>query len=89
MDVASLVIGIISAIVGFIPCVNVLVFLPALAGLILGIIAFRKNRAADLPAGVALTGIILNSLPLLVMLGFVIFAAVNGDVNSISEMTIQ
>ncbi|OPX31713.1 MAG: hypothetical protein B1H09_02255 [Gemmatimonadaceae bacterium 4484_173] len=89
MDVASLVIGIISAVVGFIPCVNVLVFLPALAGLILGIIALRKNRAADLPSGVALTGIILNSLPLIVMLVFVIFAAVTGDANSVSEMTIQ
>ena len=89
MDVASLVIGIVSAIVGFIPCVNVLVFLPALAGLIIGIIAFRKNRAAGLPSGIAMTGIILNSLPLIVMLSFVIIAAVTGNSNSINEMTIR
>ncbi|MCK5035777.1 MAG: hypothetical protein KAS73_07795 [Candidatus Sabulitectum sp.] len=89
MDVASLVIGIIAAMVGFIPCVNTLVILPAIVGLILGIIAFKKKKAAELPSGIALAGIILNALPLLVMTTFLVVAINTGDANSISEMTIQ
>ncbi len=89
MDVASLVIGIIAAMVGFIPCVNTLVILPAIVGLILGIIAFKKKKAAELPSGIALAGIILNALPLLVMTTFLVVAIITGDANSISEMTIQ
>ncbi len=89
LDVASLVIGIIAAMVGFIPCVNVFVILPAIAGLILGIIAFKKKKEEELPSGVALAGIILNSLPLLVMTIYLVLAIVSGEVNSINEMTIR
>lgn len=89
MDIASLVIGIIAAVVGFIPCVNTLVILPAIVGLILGIIAFKQKRAEELPSGIALTGIILNSLPLLVMTVYLILAMATGEANSINEMTIR
>ena len=89
MDVASLVIGIISSIVGLIPCVNFFVILPAILGLILGIIAFRQKKAEDLPSGTALAGIILNSLPLLIVVSMFIFALFNGDTYSVNEMTIK
>ena len=89
MDVASLVIGIISAIVGLIPCVNFFVILPAILGLILGIISFRQKKEGNLPSGTALAGIILNSLPLLIAVSMVIFAFFSGDTYSVNEMTIK
>ncbi len=89
MDIASLVIGIIAAMVGFIPCVNTLVILPAIVGLILGIIAFKKKKTEELPSGIALAGIILNALPLLVMTVFLVLAMVTGETNSINEMIIK
>ena len=89
MDIASLVIGIIATMVGFIPCINTLVILPAIVGLILGIISFKKKKAEELPSGIALAGIILNALPLLVMTVFLVLAMVTGDTYSINEMTIK
>ncbi len=89
MDIASLVIGIISAIVGLIPCVNFFVILPAILGLILGIIAFKQKKEEDLPSGIALAGIILNSLPLLIAVSMVIFAIFSGDTYSVNDMTIK
>ncbi len=89
MDTAALVIGIIAVMVGFIPCVNTLVILPAIVGLILGIISFRKNREAEQPSGIALAGIILNALPLIVMTTFLVLAMVTGDSYAVNEMIIK
>ena len=89
MDTASLVIGIISAVLGFIPCVNLFVILPAIVGLILGIISFRKKREEELPSGVALAGIILNALPLVVMTSFLLLTMFTGDAYTINEMIIK
>lgn len=89
MDIASLVIGIIATMVGFIPCINTLVILPAIVGLILGIISFKKKKAEELSSGMALAGIILNALPLMVMTAFLVLAIVTGDAYSINEMTIK
>lgn len=89
MDIASLVIGIIATMVGFIPCINTLVILPAIVGLILGIISFKKKKAEELSSGMALTGIILNALPLMVMTAFLVLAMITGDAYSINEMTIK
>ncbi len=89
MDTASLVIGIIATIIGFIPCINTLVVVPAIVGLILGIIAFKQKRTAELPSGIALAGIILNALPLLVITAYLVLAMVSGDAYSINEMTIK
>ena len=89
MDTAALVIGIIATMIGFIPCVNTLVILPAIVGLILGIISFRKKRELDQSSGIALAGIILNALPLIVMTTFVLLAMVTGDSYTVNEMIIK
>ncbi len=89
MDVASLITGIICVVVGFIPCLQLLVIVPAIVGLILGIISFRKNKEEGKPAGVALAGIILNALPLLVVTGMAIFVGFSSDAYSIGDMTIK
>ena len=89
MDTASLVIGIVAAIIGFIPCVNVFVIIPAIVGLILGIVSFRKKSEEELPTGIALTGIILNALPLVIMTAFLVLAMVTGDSYAVNEMVIK
>ena len=51
MATASLVLGIISVILAFVPIVNFLAFISAIVGLVLGIVVFVKKRKANLPKG--------------------------------------
>ena len=89
MDTASLVIGIVAVLVGFIPCIQVFVFIPAVVGLILGIVSFIRKRQVDEPAGMALAGIILNGIPLLVMTFLAVFVGLSADASTMGEMTIK
>lgn len=89
MDTASLVIGIISLVIGLIPCVQVFVFIPALVGLILGIVSFVRRRQVEQPTGIALAGIILNAIPLLIMTALAIFVGISADATTINDMTIR
>ena len=89
MDIASLVIGIVAVIIGFIPCVQIFVFLPALVGLILGIVSFLRKRQVEEPAGIALAGILLNAIPLVIMTVLAIFVGFSADAAHINDMTIK
>lgn len=81
MEIASLVIGLISAILGFIPCCSWLALAPAILGLVLGIVSYNRKREADAPTGVALAGMILNGIAILLIAGYaVVFAT--GDMTS-------
>lgn len=70
MDIASLIIGIISAVLGFIPCCGWMAVGPAIVGLILGLVDFNRKKETDAPNGMAMAGIILNGIALLLTLGF-------------------
>ncbi|MDO4283274.1 MAG: hypothetical protein Q4D02_06505 [Clostridia bacterium] len=77
MGVASLVLGIISVIGGFIPACNLFFSVPALVGLILGIVdAVKKGKAGE-PKGMSIAGIILNVIAFVVIIGMyvLVFAA--------------
>lgn len=89
MDVASLVIGIICLVIGFIPCLQVVVIVPAVAGLIMGIVAFTKKRGDEEPTGIALAGIILNAIPLLIIMALGMFIGIGSEAYTIPEMTIR
>lgn len=89
MDIASLVIGIICLVIGFIPCLQVVVILPAVAGLVMGMVAYTKNRGAEEPTGIALAGIILNAIPLLVIIALATFIGLSSEAYTIPEMTIR
>lgn len=89
MDTASLVIGIICTVIGFIPCLQVVVLVPALVGLILGIISFNRNKEEDKPTGIALAGMILNALPLLILSAMALFLGLGADAYTINDMTIK
>ena len=51
MGVASLVLGIISAIIGFVPFCGTFALIPAIIGLILGIVDWVKQSKAGNPKG--------------------------------------
>jgi hypothetical protein len=89
MDTASLVIGIFAVIIGFIPCLQVVVILPALVGLILGAVSFFRKRQTDESTGIAVAGMILNAIPLLVVTTLAVFLGVSSDAYTINDMIIK
>ena len=68
MDIASLVLGIVSILFSFIPYCNYFMIIPAIVGLILGIIDVSQKSKLEMPKGIGITGIILNALALLIMI---------------------
>lgn len=85
MAVASLVLGIISVILGIIPFCNVVAYVPAIVGLILGICALVKankpvevaegEEAPKSKKGISIAGIICNGVALVIITVMVIIAA--------------
>ena len=68
MGVAALVLGIISIVLGFIPFCGIIALLPAIIGLILGIIDLAKRKKAAEKFGKSLAGIICSGLAIVVIL---------------------
>ncbi len=68
MDIASLVLGIVSLLFSFIPYCNYFMIIPAIVGLILGIIDVSQKSKLEMPKGIGITGIILNALALLIII---------------------
>ena len=62
MEMASLVIGIVAAISAFIPCLCWFSIPLAIVGLVLGCIARSKAKKENLPTKKATTGIVINSI---------------------------
>ncbi|MBQ6992264.1 MAG: hypothetical protein IJN50_05095 [Clostridia bacterium] len=75
MGIASLIIGIISILVGFIPVINLLMVLPAIVALILGIVDWVKKHKAGLAKGKAIAGTICSAISLVIILIVNLFAA--------------
>jgi hypothetical protein len=69
MSVASLVLGIVSVIVAFIPFCGWFALAPSVVGLALGGAGFSKAKKEDSPTGMATAGIVLN----IIALAFVLF----------------
>ena len=76
MGIAAMVIGILSAILAFIPMCGYFAFLPAVLGLIFGIIDVSSKSKKNLPKGQGVAGIVLNAVAIgLIFLWTVVFAA--------------
>lgn len=75
MGVASLVLGIVSIIIGFIPFCGAIAFIPAVIGLILGIVDAVKKSKSQEPKGMAIAGIILSAIAIVVIAWWVFVAA--------------
>ena len=67
MGVASMVIGIVSAVLSFIPFCGMFAFLPAIVGLVLGIVDTVLKHKKQQPKSLGIAGIALNGAALLVI----------------------
>jgi uncharacterized membrane protein len=56
----SMAIGVITLIIGFVPCISWLALIPGTIGLGIGIYALAKERKADVSSKLAIWGIIFN-----------------------------
>ena len=76
MGLAAMVIGIVAVIFGFIPFCGYFALLPAIVGLILGIIEVKKKSTAKQPKGMGMAGVVLNAVAIIVILLWtLVFAA--------------
>lgn len=90
MGIASLVLGIVSLVVAWIPCVGSVAFLPALVGLILGIIDVVKKSKAKAPKGIGLAGTICSGIALLFIgIYFCLFYYLLSTVSASSDVSAE
>ena len=66
MDIASLVLGILGLVFGFIPFCSYIAPLLCLIGLILGIVSVVQKSKYRMPKGMAIAGVILSAIGLVV-----------------------
>ena len=70
MGVASMIIGIVSLVIGFIPMCGFWAAVPAVIGLILGIVDLVLRSKRKQPRGKAIVGVILNPLAIIVIVAW-------------------
>ena len=71
MDIASLVLGIIGVILGFIPFCNWISWILCLIGVILGVVAIVQKNKINAPKGMAVAGTVLSAIGLVFSLWWV------------------
>ena len=86
MGVASMVIGIVAAVMGFMPFCGYFAFLPAVVGLVLGIVDVRQRTAENLPKSQGIAGIVLNGVAILVILSWTVLFAAAGEISTTSTI---
>ena len=65
MGSASLLIGVFTVTLAFVPLLNYAAVIPALVGLVLGIIEIVRAREENKPRGTAIAGTVLNSIAMI------------------------
>lgn len=75
MGVASLVLGILSLIIGFVPFCGAIALLPAIIGLILGIVDVVLKSKKSEPKGMGVAGIVLSAISIVVIVFWVFVVA--------------
>ena len=78
MGLAAMIIGIIAVVLGFIPVCGMIALVPAIIGLILGIVDVTKKSKAQQPKGKGMAGIVLNAVAIIVILLWTLVFAVGG-----------
>ncbi len=79
LSIGGMVVGIISLLVSFIPCIGVFGGLLALVGLILSIIGYRSAKDSGGPTTMAIVGIVLSALAIIIALAWGTFMAKAGS----------
>lgn len=88
MGVAALILGIISLIIGFIPFCGMIAFVPAVIGLILGIVEIVSKSKKSEPKGMGIAGLVLSALAILIMIWWLFivgYGVSNIDVNELAN----
>lgn len=80
MGIAALVIGIVSIVLGFIPLCGNIALIPAIVGLILGIVDVVTKSKKSLPKGQGIAGIILCALALCIIMFYNIIMVASASV---------
>lgn len=70
MGVAALVLGIVSVVIGFIPFCGSWAIIPAIVGLVLGIVDLVKKNKEGNPKGKAIAGVICSAVAIVVILSY-------------------
>ncbi len=70
MGVASLVLGIISIIIGLVPFCGIIALVPAIVGFILGIVDTVSKSKKHLPKGMSIAGLILSIIAIIFIIGY-------------------
>lgn len=71
MGIASLVLGVISLVIGWIPFICFIAFITAVAGLILGIVdCVKKNKTNEKSRGFSIAGLTISaiSIPIIIIM---------------------
>ena len=71
MGVASLVLGIISLIIGFVPLCGAIALIPAIIGLILGIVDTVQKSKKNEKKGMSIAGIVLSAIATVIIIFWV------------------
>lgn len=67
MGVAALILGIISLVIGFIPLCGAIAFMPAIIGLILGIVDIVLKKKKGEKIGMSIAGTVLSAIAVVVI----------------------
>lgn len=88
MGIAALILGILSMIIGFIPLCGSIALIPAIIGLILGIVDTVLKSKKGEKKGVSIAGLVLSAIAIVVIIFWVFIfgvAASNVDVNELDQ----
>lgn len=90
MGLAALIIGIVAVVLGFIPFCGYFALIPAIVGLILGIVDVQKKSKAQQPKGKGMAGIVLNAAAIIIILLWtLVFAAAAPTIRESIEQAIE
>ena len=84
MGVAALVLGIISIIISFIPFCGIIALLPAIIGVILGLVDMIQKGKRGEPRGIAISGFVLSLLAVIIIIGWWVGTILLGAASSIA-----
>ncbi|MEA1887450.1 MAG: hypothetical protein U9N72_09595 [Bacteroidota bacterium] len=75
MGVAALIMGIISIVVAFIPCLGLMAFFTAIVAIVLGAIGISQASRVEAPKGLGIGGLVTGALALLISISQIVFFA--------------
>ena len=88
MGVAALVLGIVAAVFSFIPFCGTWAIIPAIVGLVLGIIDWSKKKKEDAPKGKAIAGVVCSAVAIVIIcVWWILAGAAAKKVNNALEST--